>query len=160
MPKQLVHEGRVFSLIPLQQDSGDNRTPAEITAAAFASGDWSSHYHDTARTLGSVKDDADGVVVSQDPTIYLGWSKEHPHDHESHSGPGDTGYVYFEIEFDEGYLERIMKWRQRARENAKDGNPEMPLKVIVMTDALSWRDLNVTAKALKQARDDAFGKPE
>ena len=160
MPKQLLHEGRIFALVPMVQSSDDKRTPAEITAAAQESGDWSSHWYDTDRRdpHGAAEE---GVVISQDPTVYMGWSKEHPHDHESHPGPGDTGWVYFELEFDEGYLERLLAGRRLARSKMKEGEqPELPIKVIVMGDSLSWRDLNIIAKTARTARDDAFGKPE
>jgi hypothetical protein len=154
MPRQLLHRGREFSLVPLRNDSHDERSNIEITEAAKASGDWSSHYYDAS--LRDSRTEGDGVVESQDPSVYLSWSKgTQTHD----AGPGDAGYVYFEVEFDPGYLERVLAQRKLLQEGAT-AVMGIPLTITVMGDALSWRDLNVIAKTARTARDDAFGKPE
>jgi hypothetical protein len=159
MPKAHIHEGPFYSLIPQRTSSDDQRSPAEITDEAHRTHDWSSHYYERgSRAYGEI---GDGVEPRQEPSVILHWSKQRENMNEN--GPGDHGFVNLELEVDEEMLRGLLAGIDRERAESAEkgiGTPVGRVRLSVVTTSLSWRDLNMLARAAREARDGAFGKPE
>jgi hypothetical protein len=151
MPKQLIHEGQYVHLVPYRNASDDKRTPAEILEQARETGDWSSFSYQPGRA--DSREEGDGVVEFQEPTAELVWSKGRG---TGDNDPGDLGYVELQIWVDPEQLRRMVQGYDRVGERSED----RPASLLISIPRLSWRDLNISAKTFRQARDDAFGRPE
>ncbi len=137
MPKQLIHHGRAFHLVPMKGPDGKPMPDASRYVVGYPDAEFVA--------------ETPGVVIDEEPTAYLNWSKAGEHD----SGPSDTGFVMIEVEVTEQFILRLAKMIQ-------SWTPDVPKpeRFAIPVGDLSWRDLNVLSKAARQARDDAFGKPE
>jgi len=145
MPKQLLHEGRHFHLIPLRNSNGE----VEVGEVCGVPDQPLNYTYGLGPSVAGSK--GDGIIDSQEPSAFLSWSKSQDHD----SGPGSEGYVVIGVELSERTIkelyQRITTW--------PDDVPR-PERHWLDVGPLSWKDLNVVAKTARQARDDAFGKPE
>lgn len=101
--------------------------------------------------IGWVDPDAvKGVINDEEPSAFLQWDKS--------QGEGENsweGYVQIVVELTDSYVERLIEER-------KSWGPDVPkpAKTAFTIGPLSWRDVNETRRALADARDGAWGKPE
>lgn len=104
--------------------------------------------------------DADFTVNDHEPHVVISWDKKHA---DSASGEvGDQGYVHVALEVSPEWLrEQVRRLDiQEAAAKAGEGVFGTEPNVTLGAGPLTWQDLNVLAKTARQARDDAFGKPE
>lgn len=151
MPKQLLHEGRVFHLVPMV-DAGMTVSPPEKNGVA--NGNMSSYIYESGYPTTGAK--GDGVIVDQEPSLYMHWSKGRG---DGDGSPGDQGYVHIEFAVTPTWLKRELARIENFKDGDVDTSGELE-RIYLHSHALSWRDLNVVAKTARSARDDAFGKPE
>lgn len=161
MPKQVIHAGQTFHLIPMQEaeptenDSSekaypDGRCGPECHGGHLVAGEARSYLWGRGFPTTGSKDD--GVIVDEEPSVYLNWSKAH----DEIGGEGlDQGYIHVEVEVTEAWLRRMVK----GLDNYNSEVPK-PKKFSIAAGPLSWRDSNVLAKTIRDARDGAFGRPE
>ncbi len=148
MPKQLLHQGRPVTLIPMKEPDG-----TQSESMRYQPGWLDKEMR------------PEGSVLTQEPSGYLMWSKQSDPEALGDPGsPGDTGYVVLGMEITVEQLERELRhYRMRTEGKPAPDQDSIPYdqpKIMFETDPFSWRDLNVAARAVTTARDAAFGKPE
>lgn len=170
MPKQLLHEGTPFRLIPMKNGTSPEEPDDGATVPDYPTGKCSPEcagghpiadvdptiLYEYARGHRMTGEAGDGVIEDYEPSAFLVWSKaREPGRDGDQRDPGDTGYVNLEIEVTEKWLRRQLAYISRWAPDVPK-----PERHVIQVGPFSWRDLNVTAKTVREARDGSFGKPE
>lgn len=159
MPKQLIHTGRAYSLIPMKEADG--------SVVRGEDGQVQSHWYnpdyvDTAaekRLLTEGFKPEDMLLNDHEPHAFVTWSKGHEGET---GGPGDDGFVHIELNVTPEWMRRKLYQYDRQAEAAKAGNGVFGAEpfIVLAAGPLSWKDLNILARTSRESRDGAFGKPE
>ncbi len=146
MPKQTVHLGQEFHLVPMPVLGNSEGVPEEDQAIL--------HRYELGHYYGPQTSDEPEIINSREPSIVIHWSKATDAT-DSDVSELNQGFVQIEFQVERGWLERL------ARGILEDPDPTVePNFATLITGSLSWRDLNVLSRTARTARDDAFGKPE
>jgi hypothetical protein len=144
MPKQMIHEGSPYHLIPMKNPDG-----------SYGPKNWERGFAD-------LSEKPEGTTNWQDPSVLLTWSKRSGGTANVNE-PGDEGFVQVEVEATVDWwlelLGNLQEWKRQAEEGKNPVSP-LPHRYQVNVGPLTWKDLNVLVKTAREARDDAFGKPE
>lgn len=159
MPKQKIHEGRTYSLIPLKEPSGDIAVGEDglPTSHWYKSG--FTDIEESNRLLGTM-DPKNYLLNDHEPHAYLTWSKRHAD--AGNGDPNDQGFVYVSLEVSPEWMRKeLRRYDAQFAAGMKGDSVFLPEPNIeVAAGALGWQDINALIRSAKQARDDAFGKPE
>lgn len=166
MPKQKIHEGRTYSLIPMHEPDG--------TVSRAEDGQPHSHWYkntftDTEEETRLLADregrepfrDGDALINDHEPHAYISWDKLRE-DYAGGAGVGDQGYVYLNLEVSPEWLRSQVHRLDVQEAAAKAGNGVFGVapNITLSSGPLTWQDLNVLAKTARDARDGAFGSPQ
>jgi hypothetical protein len=159
MPRQRIHNGRNYSLIPMREPDGTIKRDAD----GKPSGRWyKTDWVDSAESerLSEGFEPGDFLFNDHEPNVVIMWDKRRA---DSQTGEvGDQGFVHLALEVTPEWMREQLRAYDLQLAASKEGNgvfaPEP--NITLGAGALTWQDLNVLAKTARQARDDAFGKPE
>lgn len=166
MPKQKIHEGRTYSLIPMHEPDGTvGRGPDGKPHSHWYKNTFTDSEEET-RLLADGEGrepfkDGDALINDHEPHAHISWDKIREA-YEGGTGVGDQGYVYLSLEVTPEWLRLQLRRYDLQMAAAKAGNgvfgaePEITLT----SGPLTWQDLNVLAKTARDARDGAFGQPQ
>jgi hypothetical protein len=160
MPKQKIHEGRTYSLIPMKEPDG---SVARGEDGRPQSRWYNNSFVDTAEQKRLLEgfDEADALINDHEPHAYIQWDKAREA-YEGGQGVGDQGYVYLSLEVTPEWLRLQLSYYEVQLAASKSGSGVFAPDphITLGSGPLTWQDLNVLAKTARDARDGAFGKPE